>query len=89
MNYTIIVERLKSLRLQGMADALENILTARQSTHLSTEQLLELLVQHEYDVRYNRRIDRLTRQARFRYQVSLDQVQPQAKRNLDAQQLAA
>lgn len=89
MNYTMIIERLKSLRLQGMADALENILTAKQSTHLSTEQLLELLVQHEYDVRYNRRIDRLTKQARFRYQASLDQIHPQAKRNLDAQQLAA
>lgn len=89
MNYTMIVERLKSLRLQGMADALENILTAKQSAHLSTEQMLDLLVQHEYDVRYNRRIDRLTKQAKFRYQASLDKVHPQAKRNLDAQQLAA
>ena len=89
MSYPQTIERLKSLRLHGMADALENILTAKQSTQLSAEQLLELLVQNEYDARYNRKIERLTHQAKFRYQASLEQVTPNASRNLDPQQLAA
>jgi DNA replication protein DnaC len=89
MSYSQTIDRLKSLRLHGMADALENILTAKQSTHLSTAQFLELLVQNEYDSRYNRKIDRLTKQAKFRYQASLEQVTPNSDRNLDPQQLAA
>jgi len=66
MSYPQTIERLKSLRLHGMADALENILTTKQSAQLSAEQLLELLVQNEYDARYNRKIERLTQQAKFR-----------------------
>lgn len=89
MSYSQTIDRLKSLRLHGMADALENILTAKQSTHLSTAQFLELLVQNEYDSRYNRKTDRLTKQAKFRYQASLEQVTPNSDRNLDPQQLAA
>jgi len=88
MTYTETIERLKSLRLHGMADALENVLTSKQSTHLNSEQMLALLVQHEYDARYNRRVERLTRQARFRYQATLEQVKPDTSRNLDPQQLA-
>jgi DNA replication protein DnaC len=89
MSYTQTIERMKSLRLHGMADALENILTAKQSTHLSTEQLLEILVQQEYDQRHSKKIDRLTKQARFRYQADIGQIKPDNKRNLDPQQLAA
>lgn len=89
MNYLQTIEQLKSLRLHGMADALENILTTKQSKHLNTEQLLEILVQNEYDLRRNKRVDRLTKQAKFRYQACLEQVNPDNKRNINAQQLAA
>jgi hypothetical protein len=66
MKYTQTIERMKELRLHGMAAALENILSARQSANLDTLQLLEILLQQEYDMRHNKRIDRLTRQAHFR-----------------------
>lgn len=89
MTYTQTIERMKSLRLHGMADALENILTAKQGANLSTEQLLEVLVQHEFDLRHNKRIDRLTQQARFRYQANIEQIKPDPKRNIDPHQLAS
>lgn len=89
MTFNQTIDQMKSLRLHGMADALENILATKQSANLSSEQLLELLVQHEFDMRYSKRIDRLTKQARFRYQASMEQIKPDAKRNLDAQQLAS
>ena len=57
MNYIQTIERLKSLRLHGMADALENILSTKQSTNLNTEQMLEVLVQQEFDLRHSKRID--------------------------------
>jgi len=89
MNYTESVERMRSLKLHGMASALEGILEARQAMHLTSEQLIALLLQQEYDQRHNRKIDRLTVKARFRYQAQLEHIKPSAKRNLDATQLSA
>lgn len=89
MNYTEISERMRSLKLLGMASALEGILQSKQGTHLSSEQLLAVLVQQEYDERHNRKIHRLTQQARFRYAAQLEQIHPSGKRNLDATQLAS
>ena len=56
MNYTESVERMRLLKLNGMASAFEGILEAKQAQHLSTEPLLALLLQHEYDERHNRKI---------------------------------
>lgn len=89
MSYSSITERMRALKLQGMAAALENVLTSKQASHLSSEQLIELLLQQEYDDRKSRKIDRLRMQAKFRYNASLEQITPSAKRNLDANQLAA
>ncbi|MDX5319740.1 MAG: IS21-like element helper ATPase IstB [Bacteroidota bacterium] len=72
-----------------MADALENILSTKQSTNLNTEQMLEVLVQQEFDLRHSKRIDRLTKQAHFRYQATIEQIKPDTRRNIDPQQLAA
>lgn len=88
MKYTQTIERMKDLRLHGMAAALENILSARQSANLDTLQLLEILLQQEYDMRHSKRIDRLTQQAHFRYQANMEQIKPDNRRNIDAQQLA-
>jgi hypothetical protein len=66
MSYTQSLEQLKELRLHGMASALDGILTAKQSSRMSSEQMLELLIQYEVDSRQSRKVDRLTKQARFR-----------------------
>lgn len=89
MTFLQTIEQMKNLRLYGMAAALENILSSKQSSHLSAEQLLELLIQQEYDLRHNKRIERLTKQARFRYQADISYIKPEAKRNLDPVQLAS
>lgn len=89
MSYNNITEQMRSLKLQGMAQALENVLTSKQASHLDGQQLLELLLQQEVEDRRTRKIDRLRLQARFRYNASLEQVTPSSKRNLDATQLAA
>lgn len=88
MNYTQITEQMRSLKLHGMAAALENVLTGKQAASLSTEQLLALLIQHEYDERHGRKIERLTKAAKFRYPSALEQIKPDPKRNLDATLLA-
>ena len=59
MNYTQTLEQMRSLRLHGMAEALENLITAKQTDALTAEQLITMLIQHEHDERHGRKIDRL------------------------------
>jgi DNA replication protein DnaC len=88
MSYTQSLEQLRELRLHGMATALDGILTAKQSSHMSSEQMLELLIQYEVDSRQSRKVDRLTKQARFRYSASIEQIPASVKQNIDSTQLA-
>lgn len=88
MNYNQTLEHMRVLRLHGMADALENLLETRKAASLSSEQLLALLLQNEHDERTGRKIDRLKKAAKFRYNATLNQIQPDPGRNLDATVLA-
>lgn len=88
MSFNQSLERMQALRLHGMHNALEGLLQSKQAQHLTTEQIIALLIQQEWDERNNRKISRLTKSARFRYSASLEQVRPAPERNLDANQLA-
>src|SRR5690606_7690152 len=59
MNYTQTIEHMRSLRLHGMAEALDNLIAAKKVSTLSGEQLLAILLQQEHDERHGRKIDRL------------------------------
>ena len=84
MSYQKTIELMQSMRLYGMQTALEGIVQGKKVTSLSSEQLLSLLMQQEWDDRNNRKIQRLTRSARFRYTSSLAEISPDPKRNLSA-----
>lgn len=88
MNYSQTLEQMRSLRLHGMAEALDNLIAAKKASTLSGEQLLAVLVQQEHDERHGRKIDRLKKAAKFRYNAALDQIRADANRNLDAALLA-
>lgn len=68
------IERLRSMRLHGMLQAFETSLTAEGSRHLSPDELLEHLVQAEWDDRTNRKQQRTVRNARFRYKATIEQI---------------
>lgn len=88
MNYIQTLEQMRSLRLHGMAEALDNLIEAKKASTLTGEQLLAVLVQQEHDERHGRKIDRLKKAAKFRYNAALDQIRADASRNLDAALLA-
>ena len=88
MSYQKTLELIYSMRLHGMHAALDGILQSKKSSGLNTEQLLSLLLQQEWYERNNRKIDRLTKGARFRYTSSMQEIKPDPKRNLQAEQLA-
>jgi DNA replication protein DnaC len=62
-----LVERLSSLKLHGMAKALEDILNSSSSADLDFEDRLTLMIDHEEAVRANRSMQRRLAIAKFRY----------------------
>ena len=88
MSTSQTVQLLQSLRLKGMQRALQNLVETRAYQKLDPIQLLDQLLQNEWDERHNRKISRLTFGARFRYQASLEEIQPSQARNLSKIQLA-
>jgi DNA replication protein DnaC len=82
-----ILEKLKKLRLLGMARAYETSLENDKLLNLSTDELIKMLVEAEWDDRLNRNIERRLRNAKFRYQSCMESIDYQADRNLDRTQI--
>jgi DNA replication protein DnaC len=81
------LEKIKKLRLLGMARAYESSLESDKLMHLSADELITMLVEAEWDDRMNRNIERRLRNARFRYQSCMESIDYQAERNLDRNQI--
>ena len=81
------LEKLKKLRLLGMACTYETSLENDKLLNLSADELIKMLVEAEWDDRLNRNIERRLRNAKFRYQSCLESIDYQADRNLDKTQI--
>jgi DNA replication protein DnaC len=81
------LEKLKKLRLLGMARAYETSLENDKLNTLSADELVKMLIEAEWDDRLNRNIERRLRYARFRYQSCMEKVDYQSERNLDRNQI--
>lgn len=77
------LEQLKSLRLHGMAHVWQNLQQTRQLHETSLEEGIQLMLQNEEQERINRRSERLSKNARFRYQASLEELHPNSSRGLE------
>jgi DNA replication protein DnaC len=71
------------LRLHGMNRSWKALLETRRQSELSLEEGLQILLQAEIQDRDNRRFDRLQKNARFRYQASIDEINYDASRGID------
>ncbi len=67
-----LVEMLKQLRLSGLSATLEVRLQEATANQLNHVEFLELVLQDELAVRYERLVDRRTRAAHFREQKTLE-----------------
>lgn len=83
MNNNQTIEKLKQMRLKAMADLHYNQLRDNQNRDLDTDEYLALLVDHEWEDRQNKKMDRLRKLAHFRQKSSLEEVDYTAHRNLD------
>lgn len=82
------LDKLRSLRLTGMADALEQQNRHAQADDLGFEQRLGLLVDHEILHRENRRLGRLLKDARLRVNACLEDVDYRHPRGLQKAEMA-
>jgi DNA replication protein DnaC len=81
------LDKIKKLRLLGMARAYESSLESDKMAHLSADELITMLVEAEWDDRMNRNIERRLRNARFRYQSCMETIDYEAERNMDRNQI--
>jgi len=79
----VTVEKLRSMRLNGFAAALEEQSESTSYTALSFDERLGLLVDCEMTHREDRRLTRLLRNAKLKYRASVEEIDYRARRGLD------
>lgn len=77
------LDMLRSMKLNGMVQALEEQFRAGSCSELSFEERLGLLVSREHETRTNRRIQTRLREAKLRYQACLEDIHYAGNRGLD------
>ncbi len=81
------LQRMKQMKLHGMARAFQMSLENGSRDRFTPDQMVEFLVDSEWDDRCNRRTERRIRGARFRYKANIEEVYYDMERNLDKNQL--
>lgn len=79
------IEKMSRMRLTGMKDTYQTLLET--SRDLTYEEAVGMIVDAEWEWRHNRRMQRYIKQARFRYQASIEEIDFQASRNLNKNNL--
>jgi DNA replication protein DnaC len=81
------MQKLEEMRFTGFVRAYREMTETNLNKEFTTDEVIAHLVQAEWDDRYNRRLQRLITNARFRYRASFEEIDFSAKRNLDKNQL--
>jgi DNA replication protein DnaC len=83
MNHNATLEKMKKMRLNGMHRAFESTFTSGNLDHYTADQLVTYMVEAEWDERQNSRTARLIKNARFRYQAAMEEINFDPQRMLD------
>lgn len=83
MNNQTTIEKLRKMRLGAMAKMHSQHVANQDFNDLSPDEYLALLTDHEYEERLHNKINRLIKQARFKQQASISEVDYQQNRNLE------
>jgi len=83
MNNQTTIEKMKQMRLYSMAETYYNSMQNNMHQDYTLDQYLALLVDQEWECRYNKRIQNLITTAGFRYPASVQDVDYTASRSLD------
>jgi DNA replication protein DnaC len=81
------LEKMKSMKFYGMALAFSSCLEDGQLSKMTADEMISFLITSESDDRNNRRIDRHIRNARFRYNASIEKLYYGPERDLEKNQM--
>ena len=84
---TTTLDKLKRMKFFGMFRAFKASLESGKEDGYTADELVAHLVDAEWDERQNRSIDLKIRNARFRYRASLEELNYEADRNMDKNQI--
>ncbi len=68
------LERMRHMKLFGMARAFELTMESGKNEKFTPDEMIDHLVESEWDERHNRKLEYSTRRARFRYKASVEQI---------------
>lgn len=74
------IDKMKQMKLHGMARAFLTTFQTGNTESYTSDELLSLLVDSEWDDRYNRKLNRTITRAAFRYKASMEQISFDAHR---------
>lgn len=86
MNQTTLT-KMKNLGLHGMHGAFKTAIETGKTDHYTLDQFIAQLIETEWDDRQNRKIERIIKNAQFRYKASLEKIVFNEERNLDRTRL--
>lgn len=80
---TQIIEKMKTMKLTGMLRAFQSSFESGTMNTLTSDEMIAHLIEEEWDERYNRKIARMTMNAKFRYKASIEQMYFESDRGID------
>lgn len=83
MNNNQTIEKLIQMRMGAMANLHRQYVSNNQMNALTPDEYLSILIDHEWEDRQNKKVDRLIQQAGFRQKASIAEVDYRATRNLE------
>jgi DNA replication protein DnaC len=76
-------QKMKEMKFYGMLRAFQTSFETGKMNELTTDEMVAHLVAEEWDDRYNRRIARSMKNAKFRYNASIERMHFDVNRNMD------
>jgi DNA replication protein DnaC len=87
MNNQETLNKMKSMRLLGMHRAFTTCLEKGNTENYTPDELTTFLIDHEWDDRHNRSIERSMKNAKFRYKAIIENIDYGEHRGMDKNQI--
>jgi len=77
------LQKMQKLRFYGMLQAFQQCMEPNVAANFTNDELVAHLIDAEWEERYNRKLDRLLNNAKFRYKATVEQIDFTQRRGLD------
>jgi DNA replication protein DnaC len=84
---TDTLEKMRRMRMFGMHRVFKTSLESSSNENLTTDEMISMLIDSEWDDRHNRTIERSLYKARFRYKATIEQLDYSVERGIDKNQV--